>query len=335
MQRDPAKPLNDAQIGGVDCFMSLQNFQKPPLTHQQHLKLLLSRGLIIENNLQAINYLEYVGYYRLSGYFHFFYADQIKDMHCFKQGTNFDMVVNLYEFDTELRALLLKAIAKIEVAARIVISNTMCDEYGAHWYLQKELFKSTFRHDKFLEQVKAETEFVSKGGRKLIFKAYYSKYKNPQLPASWMIFEALSFGTLSRIYEYIRRADLKKKVSSKFALPHYDVFSSWLQAISVTRNLCAHHSMLCYRNFHIMPRKPLTWNMDKQRLFSEAKGIYLQLIIIQHLLNVVAPEFKLKPHFEKLIKKYPGIVLEKMGFVCNWELEFVHNAQRELEACLI
>jgi abortive infection bacteriophage resistance protein len=43
-------------------------FTKPSLSYEQQLELLLQRGLQITNPEQALFYLKFIGYYRLSGY---------------------------------------------------------------------------------------------------------------------------------------------------------------------------------------------------------------------------------------------------------------------------
>ena len=120
--------------------MSQQNFQKPSLNHQQHIELLKNRGLIIADNALAKHYLEYVGYYRLSGFFRSFYTQANNPNHNFKTNTAFVDTVNLYEFDTELRSILLSGIERLEVAVRAVINNVMAEKYGSHWYLEQKLF---------------------------------------------------------------------------------------------------------------------------------------------------------------------------------------------------
>lgn len=44
-------------------------FPKPALSLDDQLKLLISRGLKVQDRSRAYHYLRYIGYYRLSGYF--------------------------------------------------------------------------------------------------------------------------------------------------------------------------------------------------------------------------------------------------------------------------
>lgn len=49
--------------------MSKRVYHKTPLTFQEQVDLLQSRGLTIENEKEALAYLQEISYYRLSAYF--------------------------------------------------------------------------------------------------------------------------------------------------------------------------------------------------------------------------------------------------------------------------
>ncbi len=299
--------------------MSPQNFQKPSLTNTQHLDLLRKRGLLLNDEKQAIHYLEYVGYYRLSGFFRPFYVAPSDDKHVFRQGTTFNYIVDLYEFDTELRSILLSGIERIEVAVRAVINNIMSARYGAHWYLDSTLFTKEFNHSGFIKLIEDETGRDKRGGKNPIFQSYYKKYHAPGLPACWMLGEVLSFGTWSKVFLNLRHGVDKLAIAKKFNLPHYKVFQSWLYAASFTRNLCAHHNMICFRNFHITPIRPNNWQIGEQSIFNKQHTVFLQAAAVQFLLKSASPNTKLTPELAKLFNKYPTIPIAKMGFDEDWE----------------
>jgi abortive infection bacteriophage resistance protein len=48
--------------------IQLRQFDKPPLTIDEQIELLIARGLNISDRQQAENYLSFIGYYRLSAY---------------------------------------------------------------------------------------------------------------------------------------------------------------------------------------------------------------------------------------------------------------------------
>jgi len=132
----------------VGIFMSEKDqqkiYNKPALNEKEQLELLLSRGLVVSNHQRARHYLQFIGYYRLSGYA-LFYQD--RHSHNFYPNTNFDDILNLYIFDRELRLLVMDAVERIEVAIRACISNSLSLKHGSHWFLKPELFIPSYRHD--------------------------------------------------------------------------------------------------------------------------------------------------------------------------------------------
>lgn len=95
----------------------MTRYNKPPLNYSEQVKLLESRGLIIENKKKAERLLANISYYRLSAYmlpYKVCMNGVIQDI--FKAGTTLDMVYDLYKFDRKLRLLLFDAIERIEVA---------------------------------------------------------------------------------------------------------------------------------------------------------------------------------------------------------------------------
>lgn len=82
----------------------------------QQVALLQQRGMHISNIAQAQFFLQHLNYYRLRAYWIPFEADCVT--HKFKPGTCFDDVLILYNFDRELRLLILDSIERIEVSVR-------------------------------------------------------------------------------------------------------------------------------------------------------------------------------------------------------------------------
>ena len=98
--REPAKPLNDAQMCGSFFYrrMATKNsFTKMYSSPSDLVQLLQSRGLVISDREKAKHYLSHIGYYRLSAYSYPMLSFPIK------QGVSFDKVMMLYHFDKNLR----------------------------------------------------------------------------------------------------------------------------------------------------------------------------------------------------------------------------------------
>lgn len=110
-------------------------------------KVLLSKletqGLSIPDQAMAMKYLTYIGHYRLKGYWYHLIDPSTKQ---FKPNTTFDLIANRYEFDRKIRALVLEAVERLEVALRNTISNFLNLKYSPHWYLNSQLFKPTSKY---------------------------------------------------------------------------------------------------------------------------------------------------------------------------------------------
>ena len=118
-------------------------YGKPPLLYADQLNLLISRGLVCPDSARALEWLQRIGYYRLSAYFLPFRQPQTDQ---FKAGTALDDVVALYKFDGGLRLLTMQAIDRIEVAIRAVITYHVAHDLGTFGYADPANFNTRYNH---------------------------------------------------------------------------------------------------------------------------------------------------------------------------------------------
>lgn len=291
-------------------------YTKPALTLEQKVERLKDRGLTIENPDKALHLLARISYYRLSGYFYPLLED--KENHIFKSGSTFQQAFNMYCFDRRLRALVLGELEKIEVAVRTQLTYHFSHAEGAFWFMDGGLFNSSSTHEKLLATFTAEYERSDE----LFVKTFKRKYTNPY-PPSWILFELISFGALSRAYSSIKKYNKEKAaVADYFGLPDH-VFASWLHSLTYIRNVCAHHARLWNREHSvspILPRKPRKqWLRNKPS--DEATSTYVILSVIVYLLQTVNPKTTFKQKIRDLLAAYPTVDKAAMGFPRNWEDE--------------
>lgn len=115
-------------------------YNKQPLTIQEQLQKLQSRGLNFDDEELAKAYLSNISYYRLRAYTYPFQDNENPEAdHRFKQNDiKFSDIIDLYCFDRRLRNLMFNAIEKIEIAVRARIIQIYSEVYGSHW-LQTEI----------------------------------------------------------------------------------------------------------------------------------------------------------------------------------------------------
>ncbi len=286
----------------------LQIFDKPFLEITKQIDLLSSRGLVIDDREKASHYLHYIGYYRLSGYLIPFKGQGEK----YIPGTSFAQILDLYFFDKKLRILTFDAIESIEVALRNCITSAVAKKHGVHWFSKQHLFENQRHYEAIYKSIKDVTINAQPNRRDVFIRHYYDTYNSPELPPSWMVFEALSMGTVSLTLKFIV-LELRNSIAKEF---HIDekVLVSWIHALVYTRNLCAHHSRLWNRTFTI---KPMAMKRYKAIMLPTDK-FHAQAVVIQVLLKAISPDTYWQQKLQELFSQYPNIDKSQMGFSANW-----------------
>lgn len=223
------------------------------------------------------------------------------------------------------------AIEKIEVAARTKIIQTYAEATNnSHWFndccLYKHIEKTdregnpTTAFDILMKDIEGETNRSNED----FIKHYTSKYQNPSMPPVWMTLEVLSLGTLSKIYQLLKKSPLKKQIAEQFGLKDDRVLANWLHAISVWRNLCAHHSRVWNRRSIIniqMPTQTTFPFLDKPTLDSlRTNKVFTVLCCIKYISNIISPGSNLKQNILSIIGDGGNLLnLQEMGFPKNWK----------------
>jgi len=258
----------------------VEPYQKPALTFNDQLEHLKKRGLIVNNHGNALLQLSTINYYRLSAYW---YPFRLRDSgnnvtNKFIEGTHFEDVISLYEFDRHLRLLVIDAIERIEVYIRTLITYHLGHKYGAFGHIDPANFHSQFDHALWLSKLENEAERSNDA----FVTHYKSKYSGfPTMPI-WMMTEVMSLGSLSVCYKGLNHED-KKNISNKLGL-HHKRLADWLHTLTYIRNVCAHHSRLWNRELAIRPetsRDP-EWNPP---ITPRNDRIFYILLMLRYLLK--------------------------------------------------
>lgn len=301
----------------------LDKFEKEALTAEEQLNLLIGRNLVVQDYNGAVEILKRIGYYHLSSYMRIF---QFGQEHMFIDNIEFTKLIDLYNFDKQLRHIAFNAIEKIEIAYRAAVSNVMCKKYGSHWFMKKEAFKT-----KIDPETGQEIDFVEKS-KEIILKEirkkddeyaetfianYYNKYEEPELPPFWMAVETFTIGSLNKLFQTINSQDRREIIAylgfandSKFI-----AFSNWLFALSVIRNICAHHSRLFNRTFRISPSKH---TKIEEFIIADNNKFYYIAMIVNYYLRTMLQDETFENDLKSLFSCYSEINKAKLGFPENW-----------------
>ena len=122
----------------------------------------------------------------------------------YREGTTFEKIYRIYDFDRRLRNLLLMIIERIELYFRAQIAYYHAHRYGPLGYLNEENYNKRHHHDRFI----AHIEKAVKNNAQQPFVAHYIQQYDAQFPI-WVIVELLTVGELSTFYDDLPRADKK------------------------------------------------------------------------------------------------------------------------------
>ena len=277
---------------------------KKPTTYEQQLEILKSRNVVIDDPVRCTEVLASISYYRFTAYFLPF---KQFDGNYF-EGTRFNRVYRIYEFDRKLRGVLFSALEEVEVFLRAKFSHYHAHKYGAEGYMDENSFAtSRHQHEKFEENIKREIS----NNKRAAFVIHHNEHYEGHFPI-WVIVELFTFGMLSRFFDDMKTSDKKKLASGLYGTVPQNV-SSWLRCCTDLRNICAHYGRLYYRIFPAMP--------------ADVSGDYKQL---RRLWGAILALKFLYPDSEKwntevlqylnaLFDEYrEDIILRQIGFPDDW-----------------
>ena len=305
------------------------SYKKPHLTFSQQIELLESKGLTIPNSTYAKKKLSCINYYRLSAYFLPFQHPKNGDKaDIFYDGTEFREIVSLYDFDAKLRRLVFGALEVIEVYIRTQVTYYHAQMYTPFGYLSQENFDC---ENDFFEKLKQNIKEESERSDEEFVAHFQDKYNTTDLPL-WSVVETLSLTTISRLFTAMKAKD-KKLIADKLGV-NQKVLANWLHALTILRNICAHHSRLWNKQLRIqfsvpnnklfVPIKKIAKRRfrdgeEKEIIYDNNASVFFALSTIKFLLDGIGEEVNFITEVKQLITQHPIVDLKAMGFVDGWE----------------
>lgn len=291
---------------------SLRPYTKPATTYAEQIAKLKSRGMKIDDEQAAAFYLQHISYYRLGAYWLPFEADHAT--HQFQGGATFEHVLRLYNFDRELRLLVLDAIERIEVSARAQWAHQLGHAHGAHAHLNSTLAKHSDHWQSNLSALRKEVERSEE-----TFILHLKQNYSDNLPPIWACCEVMSLGLLSRWYSNLYPQPIRTKIADVFGVDHR-VLQSWLHHLSVVRNLCAHHSRLWNRQFdRVSPQATRNKPAALKDTFVASHGLHNTLLILMYLMDLIAPHHRWGARLVDLLWQNQDLLTPHMDFPADWQ----------------
>lgn len=289
-------------------------FPKQALTLREQVELLRLRGMSITDDAKAEHYLGFINYYRLAAYWLPFEADH--STHTFRPGTTFDLVLDHYVFDRNLRVLLIDAIERVEVAVRTQFAYRLAHAYGPHALLDPGLFQakaSGWSYRRFCQSLEQDVQ----DSKETFVEHLRSKYAEP-LPPVWAAVEIMTLGQLSKWFANLKHGSDRNRVAHVFDFDELN-FVSFLHHLVFIRNLCAHHSRVWNRQFAFSFKIPRHRPVAVLSSLNSAapKKLYNTLVMLAYLLDKVSPGHHWKQRLRDLLRDH-AVSQTAMGFPADW-----------------
>jgi len=295
----------------------MTRFGKPPLSTGQQIDLLRQRGMHIADADSARYHLHHVNYYRLRAYWKpFEKASAAEGEHHFIPGTDLETILGIYNFDRELRLLLLDAIERVEISLRTRLANELSLRHGPFAHENPACFA---KHSVWQT---SRDELVKEYGRsrETFAEHYRSQYPTLTTPPMWVACELMSLGHLSRWLQNLAAPKDRQAIANAYGLDE-KVLVSFAHHLTVVRNHCAHHGRVWNRKFSlkmlIPGKKPAglsaVFNPDQDR------RVYNTLAMLAYLMRHLNTDTRWPGKVKVLLHNYPHIKPMHMGFPVDWE----------------
>ena len=284
----------------------------PPTSISDQVTRLRQRGMLFPDPARAAHFLSNVNFYRFRGYLDPF-VDQTASGNPspFLANTSFDSVIERYNFDRQLRILLLDAFNHIEVSIRTQWTYHLAytQQGGRESHLDPMLFSQGY----YGNLASLYRDYQQHGNRMHL-------YDFADCPI-WAVAEMMSFGQLSRWY-----GDTNLRVRQLVA-GHYlvdeRILRSLLRHLAPIRNFSAHHERLWDREFITRLTVPKRMGPFKNptSFFNRGNSVklYNTLVMMAYLTRIITDSTEWPLRLVALMNQYRNIPLNQMGFVPGWQ----------------
>ncbi|APT91688.1 CAAX protease [Corynebacterium phocae] len=296
-------------------------------TYNEQIALLRSRGMRIDDEGYARAVLEQVNYYRLSGYWYSLRRMSDQSLHrCdeFVEGTSFEQVTALYDFDERLRSQVFQVVSIIELALRALLGHVL-GRIDPQIHLNPNLLGSLARapqsagepsadYNRWLGRYRREI-----GASREDFVAHHNETYGGRLPI-WAAVEVMDFGLLNYLYR-LSPDNVREDIAARVQLTPAQL-GSWIKSLNIVRNYSAHHARMFNRVYVLQPRLPRPGtNPGLDAVRGVMNRCFGQLTLIQHF--IAALDLRGRNVLPEVLATYPTTVapvpISHIGAPQHWQ----------------
>ena len=245
-------------------------------TDEELLDYLENKNVIIKDRKFALEKLEKYTYYSIVNSYKYNFKDSNNN---YFHNVSFEEIYALYEFDKNLKLIMLKYALEVESFIKSLISNHISSIYGIKSYLNIDNLDSKANlivRKRLIDKINEDINHNY--GIHLAITHYKDNYG---FVPPFVLTKILTFGVISSYYGLLKQSD-RQIIAKRFKISDL-LLKQILKCLTNIRNICAHNDRLfCYRDKYTLKFKEIDANyVTKDNL----TNLYMMIRAMQIILD--------------------------------------------------
>ncbi len=281
-------------------------------TNDELLNYLETKNVTINKRNLALKRLEKYTYYSIVNSYKYNFKDSNNS---YLPNVTFEEIFALYEFDKNIKLIILKYSLEIETIIKSLLANHLASIYGIDYYLDINNLDGN-------ASIKVRKKLIDKINNE-INKNYgvhlaITHYKNTYgFVPPFVLTKILTFGIISSYYGLLKQSD-RQIIAKKFKISDV-LLKQILRCLTNVRNICAHNDRLfCYRDKYTIKFKEININYKSK---NNLTNLYMMIKSMQNILDkrqynslIISIEKEIKKLDKKLNSISVKNILRVMGY---------------------
>ena len=295
--------------------MSYTEDVKPFKTYNEQLDILKARGMQFPDETKALEILRTENYYRISGYWLTMRKISADGKEVFSKSASFDNVMNLYQFDEELRKVIMSATTTIETNLKAFVAYYHGQKYGPCGYMSYDYVEEIWKHASFMAALSKDLYRRQEEP----FVRHHDKDLGGVYPI-WVATEVCSFDQISKFYKNMLAADRLQIAKDFYNIGSREYIESWLHCAVVARNMAAHGARF-YNKVNFTPGAMLPKHLKKY-----ASTFFAYIYAIYQLLPT-PKKTEFLNEISGVIENHSYAITKHLGLPEGWKTLIVQGAK--------
>ena len=206
-------------------------------SNEELINYLLSKGVVISNKKDALEKIERYTYYSIVNTYKNIFKDKNGN---YIEDVSFDDIYALFEFDKNLKNIILKYCLEIETVIKSVMANHISKVYGVKDYLNTSNWDASINTDIKENLLKKNNNEIEKDYNiHTAVTHYIDKYG---FVPPFVLVKILTFGVASSYYGLLKQSD--RQAIAKYFKISDKLLKQILKNLTTIRNVAAHSDRL-------------------------------------------------------------------------------------------